>query len=240
MWQNWVSMKSPIPWCTQNNSVYTKYEIRILRYTAMYQVHCSMRISYRDIPSCPGGQDSRCVIRTDSESAWRAAVTVAQAPSLLSHSGHGRQIRSHLARPEPGCQSRFWPASMWSIRNNQIEQFLPICRIQTGNRNLKDWHPAFWSEWAERCQFDPSTLQFCPAPRQPRSPNMMIGVPTHEIIFRSPPGPPYGFWLKMNIYTNLSEIYIYFKFFSVYILKFQKKITKIINNLYFIICKGRG
>ena len=58
----------------------------------------------------------------------------------------------------------------------------------------------------------------------------------------SPQGPPHGFGHKMNIYTNLSEKNIYFKILQkkIYILKFQKKITKIINNLYFIICKGRG
>ena len=57
-----------------------------------------------------------------------------------------------------------------------------------------------------------------------------------------PWAPPHGFNPKMNIYTNLSEKNIYFKILQkkIYILKFQKKITKIINNLYFIICKGRG
>jgi hypothetical protein len=56
----------------------------------------------------------------------------------------------------------------------------------------------------------------------------------------SPQGSPHGFSPKMNIYTNLSEKNIYFKILQkkIYILKFQKKITKIINNLYFIICKG--
>ena len=69
---------------------------------------------------------------------------------------------------------------------------------------------------------------------------MMIGVTTHGIYFGHSMPPTLPKIQKMNIYTNLSEKNIYFKILQkkIYILKFQKKITKIINNLYFIICKG--
>ena len=69
---------------------------------------------------------------------------------------------------------------------------------------------------------------------------MMIGVPTHGFILGHSMPPTLPKIQKMNIYTNLSEKNIYFKILQkkIYILKFQKKITKIINNLYFIICKG--
>jgi len=69
---------------------------------------------------------------------------------------------------------------------------------------------------------------------------VMIGVPTHGFILGHSMPPTLPKIQKMNIYTNLSEKNIYFKILQkkIYILKFQKKITKIINNLYFIICKG--
>ena len=69
---------------------------------------------------------------------------------------------------------------------------------------------------------------------------MMIGVWTDVFIFGHSMPPTLPKIQKMNIYTNLSEKNIYFKILQkkIYILKFQKKITKIINNLYFIICKG--